>query len=88
MYTNFDELPLFLSVTHIKGILRIGTVQAYKLVNDDAFPAMRVGSSIRVAKEVFREWTRLQSQWPLLGQDPALLQGEAAIGVGTAQVEY
>lgn len=51
MYTNFDELPLFLSVTHIKGILRIGTVQAYKLVNDDAFPAMRVGGSIRVAKE-------------------------------------
>lgn len=89
MYTNFDELPLYLSVAHIKDILHIGKVQAYDLVNDDAFPSMRVGGSIRVSKEVFREWTRVQSQWALQEQKPTLFQAETATGgADTVQAEY
>lgn len=50
-----------LSVAEIQQILKIGRRQAYELVNSGQFHVIRIGKSIRVSNEVFRDWLNGQT---------------------------
>ena len=55
-YTNYDDLPLMLSVPDVASILGISRAGAYELVRSDGFPSLRIGSRIVVPKERFIDW--------------------------------
>ena len=55
-YTNYDDLPLMLSVPDVASVLGISRAGAYELVRSDGFPALRIGSHIVVPKERFIDW--------------------------------
>ena len=52
-YTNYDDLPLMLSVPDVASVLGISRAGAYELVRSDGFPSLRIGSRIVVPKEKF-----------------------------------
>lgn len=56
VYTNYDELPLFLNAEMVAKALGISISSAYELMHEASFPALRVGSRIVVPKEKFIEW--------------------------------
>lgn len=60
-FTNYDELPLFLSAKLVAQTLGVGRATAYELMNAKDFPALRVGSRIVVPKEKFRQWVEQQT---------------------------
>ena len=55
-YTNYDDLPLMLSVPDVAYVLGISRAGAYELVRSDGFPSLRIGSRIVVPKEKFIGW--------------------------------
>ena len=55
-YTNYNDLPLMLSVPNVASVLGISRAGAYELVRSDSFPALRIGSRIVVPKEKFIDW--------------------------------
>lgn len=55
-YTNYNDLPLMLSVPDVASVLGISRAGAYELVRSDGFPALRIGSRIVVPKEKFMDW--------------------------------
>ena len=55
-YTNYDDLPLMLSVPDVASVLGISRAGAYELVRSDGFPALRIGSRIVVPKGRFIDW--------------------------------
>ena len=55
-YTNYDDLPLMLSVLDVTSVLGISRAGAYELVRSDGFPLLRIGSRIVVPKEKFIDW--------------------------------
>ena len=56
-YTNYDDLPLMLSVPDVASVLGISRAGAYELVRSDGFPSLRIGSRI-VPKEKFIGWIK------------------------------
>ena len=60
-FTNYDDLPLFLSAKLVAQTLGVGRATAYELMNKKGFPAIRVGSRIVVPKEKFRQWVERQT---------------------------
>ena len=55
-YTNYNDLPLMLSVPNVASVLGISRAGAYELVRSDGFPALRIGSRIVVPKEKLIDW--------------------------------
>ena len=55
-YTNYNDLPLMLSVPDVASGLCISRAGAYELVRSDGFPSLRIGSRIVVPKEKFIGW--------------------------------
>ena len=55
-YTNYDDLPLMLSVPDVASVLGISRAGAYELVRSDGFPSLRIGSRSVVPKEKFIGW--------------------------------
>ena len=55
-YTNYNDLPLMLSVPDVAFVLGISRAGAYELVRSDGFPSLRIGSRIVVPKEKFIGW--------------------------------
>ena len=55
-YTNYNDLPLMLSVPDVASVLGISRAGAYELVRSDGFPALRIGSRIVVPKGKFIGW--------------------------------
>jgi len=55
-YTNYDELPLMLSVPEVAAVLGISRAGAYELARSRDFPAMKIGSRIVVPKDNFLLW--------------------------------
>jgi len=47
------DTPALLTV---RELLRIGLRQAYELVNDDGFPSIRVGRTIRIPRTALEAW--------------------------------
>ena len=60
-FTNYDELPLFLSAKLVAQTLGIGQASAYELMREKGFPAIRIGSRIVVPKDKFRQWVEQQT---------------------------
>ena len=54
-YTDFQSLPLFLSVDELTEVLNIGKNTAYDLVRSGKIKSMRVGRQIRIPKESLLE---------------------------------
>lgn len=42
MYKNRDELPMFLTVMEVAGLLGISRASAYELVREDNFPKLKI----------------------------------------------
>ena len=61
VFTNYDELPLFLSAKLVAQTLGVGRATAYELMNEKDFPAIRIGSRIVIPKEKFRQWVEQQT---------------------------
>ena len=61
VYTNYDELPLFLNAEMVAKVLGISISSAYELMHEANFPALRVGSRIVVPKEKFCQWVEAQT---------------------------
>ena len=58
VYTNYDELPLFLNAEMVANVLGVSISSAYELMHEASFPTLRVDSRIVVPKEKFIEWVR------------------------------
>ena len=56
LYKNYDDLPLFLSAKNVAELLGISISSAYELMQEKAFPVLKIGSRKVVPKEKFREW--------------------------------
>lgn len=61
VYTNYDELPLFLNAGLVAKVLGISISSAYELMHEASFPTLRVGSRIVVPKEKFYQWVESQT---------------------------
>ena len=57
-YTNFDAMPLVLSVEDIADTLSIGRNKAYALVNTGAIKALKIGQHFRIPREEFIKFVR------------------------------
>ena len=55
-YTNYDELPLMLSVPDVAAVLGISRAGAYELARRNDFPAMNIGTRIVIPKDKFLLW--------------------------------
>ena len=60
VYTNYDELPLFLNAEMVAKVLGISISSAYELMHETGFPALRIGNRIVVPKEKFHRWVETQ----------------------------
>ena len=48
------------TVKDIQEMLKISRTAAYKLINSNQFPIVRIGRSVRVPKEGFNQWSQVQ----------------------------
>ena len=60
-YTNYDELPLMLSVTDMAEVLGISRAGAYELAKADGFPAFSIGTRIIIPKDELISWIKRQT---------------------------
>ena len=57
IYTSDDELPLLLNVKQLADhLLGVSDSSVYELIQEDGFPALRIGKRIIIPKEELREW--------------------------------
>ena len=61
-YTNFNELPLTLSVPEVAAVLGISRAGAYNLVHTASFPKIKIGNRIVVPRDKFIAWMDEQSE--------------------------
>ena len=50
-YTDYENLPLFLSIEDVTHVLGIGKNTAYTLVRSGSLQSIRVGRQLRIPKE-------------------------------------
>ena len=63
MYTNFDDMPMMLSVPQAAEVLGISAVSLYKLIrNDNSFPVVAMGRRKSVPKEQLKIWIDTNSK--------------------------
>ena len=63
MYTNFDDMPMMLSVPQAAEVLGISAVSLYKLIrNDNSFPVVAIGRRKSVPKEQLKIWIDTNSK--------------------------
>lgn len=56
VYTSYDELPLLLNVKQLADLLGVSDSSAYELIQEDDFPAVRIGKRIVIPKDELRKW--------------------------------
>ena len=61
IFTNYDQLPLFLKANTVAQVLGVSISSAYELMHEKGFPALRVGNRIIVPKEKFCQWVEAQT---------------------------
>ena len=61
IFTNYDQLPLFLNANTVAQVLGVSISSAYELMHEKDFPALRVGNRIIVPKEKFYQWVEEQT---------------------------
>ena len=64
MYKNRDELPMFLTVMEVAGLLGISRASAYELVREDNFPKLKIvqGRTI-IPRDRLLEWLDEQTRY-------------------------
>ena len=55
-YKSYDELPLMLNMKQLANLLGISDASAYELIQEEGFPALRIGKRIVVPKEELQNW--------------------------------
>ena len=55
-YTDYEQLPLVLSVNQLIDVLNIGRNTAYELIRSGRIKCIRVGHQIRVPKEAIQSF--------------------------------
>ena len=64
MYKNRDEMPMFLTVMDVAGLLGISRASAYELAREKDFPKLKVVTGrIIIPKEKFLEWLDSQTYY-------------------------
>ena len=58
--SNFDDLPLMISVTDLADILNISRMGAYNLCHRKDFPSIRIGNRLLIPKEKLTAWIDAQ----------------------------
>lgn len=53
---SYDDLPLFLNVPMVAGVLGVSPSSAYELMHEKDFPSLRIGNRLVVPKESFQKW--------------------------------
>ncbi|RJQ30567.1 MAG: DNA-binding protein [Peptococcaceae bacterium] len=53
---DWDEYPLVLSPADVKRILGCGSNNVYALFHRKDFPVVRIGRTLKVSREAFRNW--------------------------------
>ena len=48
IFTNYDQLPLFLNANAVAQVLGVSISSAYELMHETGFPALRIGNRIVV----------------------------------------
>ena len=48
------------TVKDVQEILKISRTAAYKLINSNQFPVIRIGRSVRIPIDGFNRWTQAQ----------------------------
>lgn len=61
-YTNFDSMPLVLSVEDVADTLSIGRNKAYALVNTGTIKALKIGQHYRIPREEFIDYIKKGAQ--------------------------
>ena len=61
IFTNYDQLPLFLNANTVAQVLGVSISSAYELMHEKGFPALWVGNRIIVPKEKFCQWVEAQT---------------------------
>ena len=61
IFTNYDQLPLFLNANTVAQVLGVSISSAYELMHEKGFPALRVGNRIIVPKKKFCQWVEEQT---------------------------
>lgn len=56
VFKSIDELPAMLTVKDVRILFDIGQRQAYELVHTEGFPAIKLGTSIKVPKHLLVDW--------------------------------
>lgn len=56
MYTNFDDLPLVLTVENVSEVLDISTNTAYELLRSGKLRCVKVGRQYRIPKTAILEY--------------------------------
>ncbi len=56
IYTNYEELPLFLNAETLVKLLGVSVSSSYELMHEKDFPAIRIGSRLVVPKEKLQRW--------------------------------
>lgn len=56
IYTNYDELPLLLSVKQLVDLMGVSESSIYELIQEDDFPSLRIGKRVVVPNEELRKW--------------------------------
>ena len=56
IYTNYDELPLLLSVKQLVDLMGVSESSIYELIQEDDFPSLRIGKRIVIPKAELRRW--------------------------------
>ena len=59
--TNFDNLPLALTVLEAGQVLRVGRNVAYELVRSGQLRSVRVGKNIRIPRDALADYLNLVS---------------------------
>ena len=55
-YKSYEDLPLFLNANMVAELLGVSISKCYDLMNENDFPALRMGSRVVVPKDKFRLW--------------------------------
>lgn len=58
-YTDYEQLPLVLSVADVMDVLHIGRNTAYDLVRSNQIYNIRVGNQIRIPKDALQSFLQV-----------------------------
>ena len=60
--TDWDSLPLVLSLAQVQQVLCIGRDAVYALAHRQDFPALQVGRRLIVSRDALRQWLERQGE--------------------------